>query len=80
MSTINGVWHNAKIDLPESNVLVLAVKELKNGTRDICLARCWRDYEYHNYETGKDEKTDRWVCGGNNNIIYWMPLPKIPED
>lgn len=21
-----------------------------------------------------------WVCGGNNHIVYWMPLPKIPED
>ena len=73
------VWHNAAIDLPESHVTVLAVKELKSGQRDICLAYCIPDYKHHDYTTGEDITKPYWVCGGNNNIIYWMPLPKIPD-
>ena len=73
-------WHNAKIDLPKNAELVLAVKELKNGTRDICLARCFTDYEYYDPKTKLIMSMPKWVCGGNNNIIYWTPLPKIPEE
>jgi len=79
VSTKNGVWHDAVTDPPENDVLVLAVKQLKNGTRDICLARCQRDFEYFDYVTGVKAKKDWWICGGNNNILYWMPLPKMPE-
>ena len=80
MSIKNGVWHNAKIDLPESHVQVLAVGQLKSGQRKICLAYCIPEYKHHDYYTGEDVVEPYWVCGGNNNIIYWMPLPKIPED
>jgi hypothetical protein len=79
MSVKNGVWHDAHLDPPESNTVVLAIKQLKNGTRDICLARCFRDYAWRNPATGVIITEDRWCCGGNNNIIYWMPLPEIPE-
>jgi len=79
MSIKNGVWYNAKIDLPETNETVLAVKELKSGRREICLAYCIREYEYKDFQTGETRIEPYWVCGGNNNIIYWMPLPKMPE-
>ena len=79
MSVINGVWHNAGIELPEDNVTVLAVKELKSGRREICLAYCIREWERKDYLTGETTVGPYWVCGGNNNIIYWMPLPKMPE-
>lgn len=80
MSIKNGVWHNALMDPPASNVTVLAIKQLKDGRRNICLAYCIRDYSWKNPATGAVVTEDKWVCGGNNNIIYWMPLPKIPEE
>lgn len=79
MSVINGVWHSAAIELPTENETVLAVKELKNGTRDICLARCIPFYERYNQVTREKEIGPYWITGGNNNILYWMPLPKMPE-
>ncbi len=79
MSFANGVWHNALMDPPKTRETVLAIKQLKDGRRDFCLAYCIRDYERKNPATGVIISEDRWVCQGNNNIIYWMPLPKIPE-
>ena len=80
MSTKNGVWHDAKLELPPDHVDVLIVKQLKSGQRNIGIGYCIPEYKHHNYETGEDVIEPYWVCGGNNNIIYWMPLPKIPED
>lgn len=70
MSAKNGVWHDAKLDPPPDSERVLCVKQTKNGNKDICFgAYCaWRDYG-----TG-------WVTSGScDNVIFWMPLPKIPE-
>ncbi len=72
-------WISVKDRLPEMDVTVLAVKELKNGARDICLARCIHDYEYTEYPAGVKKREPYWVCSGNNNIIYWMPLPERPQ-
>ena len=41
-------WIDAKKELPLTSEVVLAVKQLKNGTRSICMARCLRDYKYAN--------------------------------
>lgn len=80
MSAVNGVWHNAEIELPPDGERVLAVKQLKSGLRDICLAHCIRNWEHFDYATKTTHIGPYWVtCGGNNNVIYWMPLPKIPE-
>lgn len=66
MSVVNGVWHSAEVSKPESGKTVLCVKEKKNGERVICLG--------HWHEAG-----GMWVTGGgNNNVILWMPLPRIP--
>lgn len=73
------VWYNAALDLPKEGQDVLAVKELKNGRREICIARCIPEWEYTDPVTLETSVAPYWVCGGNNNIIYWMPLPKIPE-
>lgn len=79
MSVKNGVWHDAELDPPKEAEQVLAVKELKDGRRDICLARYIKEMEHFDPKTGKNFRAPGWLCQGNNNIIYWMPLPKIPE-
>ena len=73
-------WISVKDRLPEDQVTVLAVKQLKNGRRDICLARCILEYEHFDVETRTKVISPYWACGGNNNIIYWMPLPGLPEE
>lgn len=75
---MNGEWRDTKKELPEKGITVLAVKQLKNGTMDYCLAKCIQNYRY--YDTAKRELIDGpyWTCGGNNNVILWMPLPEIP--
>ena len=70
MSLVNGVWHDAITDPPKDGKQVLCVKELKSGTRTLCFGTHWADRPYDN----------GWITGGgNNNVIFWMPLPKIPE-
>lgn len=73
-------WISVKDRLPEDDRAVLAVKQLKDGRRDMCLARCIPNYELYDVETGSIIKKPYWVCGGNNNIIYWMPLPEQPKE
>lgn len=73
-------WISVKDMLPEDDRTVLAVKQLKDGRRDICIARCIPDYEHYDPDTKQHVRSPYWVCGGNNNIIYWMPLPEIPEE
>ena len=72
-------WMDAKTDLPENGVHVLAVKQLRDGSRDICIATCYREHKYYDIETREYRYGPYWACGGNNNSIYWMPLPEIPE-
>jgi hypothetical protein len=73
-------WIGVKDRLPEDDRAVLAVKQLKDGRRDMCLARCIPNYECYDVETRSIIKNPYWVCGGNNNIIYWMPLPEPPKE
>lgn len=68
MSIINGVWHDPQLDPPYAPdwVRVLVVKQIKSGERKIELANYRKD-------TG-------WVTSnGKGTVLYWMPLPKIPE-
>ena len=74
-------WISVEEALPkDGEKSVLAVKQLKDGRRDICIARCIPDYEHYDPDTRQRVRSPYWVCGGNNNIIYWMPLPEIPEE
>ena len=75
-----GGWISVKDRLPEEGVRVLAVKKLKDGRRDLALATCIPEYKHHDYVTGEDIVEPYWVCGGNNNITHWMPLPEMPEE
>ena len=73
-------WISVEEALPANGeTSVLAVKQLKDGRRDICIARCIPDYEHYDPDTRQHVRGPYWVCGGNNNIIYWMNLPEIPE-
>lgn len=74
MSLKNGVWHDALLDPPKESELVLCVKENQKGHRNLCFGSYWPE-RYHD-----DRYDDRWVTsGGCRNIIWWMPLPKVPE-
>ena len=74
-------WISVKDRLPLTDRQVLAVKELKNGRREICLARCIPNYEHFDYTTGNYVYEPYWACtGGNNNIIMWMDLPKYMKE
>lgn len=77
--TVSG-WISVKDRLPEAEQTVLAVKRLKNGRREYALARCIPDWETKDFTTGKVTVGPYWVCGGNNNVIMWTPLPEMPED
>lgn len=76
---MTGTWISAALELPKAGRRVLAVKELEDGTREICMAYCYPDCTFISSETGEPVKGPHWFCEGNNNIIYWMPLPKIPS-
>ena len=70
MSLINGVWHDPELDPPPAGEQVLCVKQDKKGNRSLCFGSYWKDRPYDN----------GWITTGScTNIIYWMPLPKIPE-
>ena len=73
-------WISVKDALPKNQVTVLVVKELKSGQRNIGLGYCIPEYKIHDYTTGEDRVEPYWVCGGNNHVIYWMELPKIPKE
>ena len=67
----NGGWHDAHLDLPKEGEQVLCVKQNKAGVRSLCFGSHWDNRPLD----------DGWVTGGGcNNVIYWMPLPKIPEN
>ena len=73
-------WISVKDRLPEDDRQVLAVKQLKSGLREICLARCILEFTHFDATTKSMVIAPYWITGGNNNIICWMPLPEPPEE
>ena len=84
---VNGVWHDAKIDPPPTNkekdvhgklsfserVLTVVRYECKDGTE-------WTDVWIDQYT-----KDGKWLIADvpddeiKGTVLFWMPLPKIPE-
>ena len=79
MSTANGVWHDAKLDPPgagDMNKTVLIVKQNKNGEKVITFGS-FRGSVLH---PGSMTWDGTWTTNnGKGEVLYWMPLPKIPE-
>ena len=74
-------WIKCTDRVPDTDRPVIAVKRLKSGRTDICIARCYAHWESYDHTAGRNvERGPYWVCGGNNNIIYWTELPEIPEE
>ena len=69
MSVRNGVWHDAQLDPPAGELVcktVLIVKETKGGDRKIAFGA----YMGNGWTTNN----------GLGKVLWWMPLPKIPEN
>lgn len=79
MSIKNGVWHDAILDPPNSEHMhktVLIVKQNKNGEKVITFGS-FHGVVLHPI-SGVWEGT--WSTNnGKGTVLYWMPLPKIPE-
>lgn len=79
MSLKNGVWYDAALDPPGAehiNKQVLIVKESKAGDRSISFGKYMSNMLM--------PIAKRWVgtwttSNGKGTVLYWMPLPKIPE-
>lgn len=79
MSITNGVWHDAELDPPmadQMNKTVLIVKENKNGSRVITFG----SFNGTVLHVGSMKWDGQWnTNNGKGTVLYWMPLPKIPE-
>lgn len=79
MSIKNGVWHDAKLDPPGAehiNKVVLSVREIGEGKR----AYRKIDLSIFNADT-LIVPCCKWDGKWNKRgVIYWMPLPEIPEN
>ena len=79
MSLKNGVWYDAVLDPPGTehiNKHVLIVKENKAGDRSISFGA----YMSSTYKPMAKRWEGSWTTtNGKGKVLYWMPLPKIPE-
>ena len=82
MSINNGVWHDAELDPPGAADVsggwqhFLIVKENKSGERVICFGA----FIAGDYDPVTHRYNGKWTTNnGKGKVLYWMPLPKIPE-
>lgn len=77
MSLVNGVWHDARLDPPRPNQgAMLVIREIGKG------AAAYRKYDFGIYNASTMAAPScTWLDGTWNKtgVIYWMPLPEIPE-
>lgn len=73
MSIKNGVWHDAVTDPPHGdqiNKTVLIVKANKSGQRSITFGAYMASTQWEGTWTTNN---------GKGTVLYWLPLPEIPE-
>lgn len=79
MSLKNGVWHDAELDPPgaaEGWQHVLIVKENKSGERVITFGA----FLQMEYDPVTHKYSGVWTTNnGKGKVLYWMPLPEMPE-
>lgn len=80
MSANDHGWISVGDRLPDDDRQVLVVKQTKDGRKSIALAYCNLDAFCSDPTTGKTWHEPRWICGGSNNVLYWMDLPQLPEE
>lgn len=80
MSITNGVWHDAKLDPPKADEMhktVLIVKQNKNGEKVITFG----NFSGTVLHPGSMTWEGTWSTNnGKGEVLYWMPLPKIPGE
>jgi len=73
MRSLN-MWHDAKLDPPGKQLqyqTVLVVKKKMNGSTDVTFGKYMPEYA---------GLPTRWsTANGKGEVIFWMPIPKIPE-
>lgn len=72
-------WISVKDRLPDDGEQVLVVKQLKDGRKSIDLGYYWSQYNVYDASAGANVEKPVWVTRGNNDVICWMPIPKVPE-
>ena len=78
MSLINGVWHDASLDPPGTeniNKAVLVVRRIGEGKR----AYEKIDFAIFNSYVMMAPSCKWQGTWNKSGVIYWMPLPDIPE-
>ena len=60
-------WIRADERVPEDMERVLCCTVTKSGRKNIVMGY-W------------DPDDERWVCGMNSNVRWWMPLPEMPKE
>ena len=77
---MKGPWFDAKTETPRGenvNCPLLIVKELKSGDRTITFG----SFSASEYDWANERWNGRWnTNNGRGDVVYWMPLPAIPED
>lgn len=77
---MKGPWFDAKTETPRGeniNCPLLIVKELKSGDRTITFG----SFTASEYDWKNERWNGRWnTNNGRGEVLYWMPLPEIPED
>lgn len=74
-------WRSVKDSLPANGELVLVARRGKKKNRwSMTLAKCIPEYTFVDPMTREREIGPYWICEGNTNILYWMPLPALPLD
>ena len=72
-------WISVNDRLPEDSNTVLVAKKLKNGSMSVDFGRYFERYTVYDRSIRATTEKPLWETRGNSNVMYWMPIPKVPE-